>query len=1435
MEPAPPQPDATVRILHGDVVIFGTINYAGRQPGDILVQLFAEDKARGIFDGAPLETLRLASPGSFVFAPVPGEDRRYAVRAFLDADGGNAPDADEAAATSPANLIDPVGGPARIQADVTLLDLDTDTDALPDWWENHYFTSLDQRAWDDPDEDGIANLAEYRNGTDPDQADEQPDKPASTLSIAILNGALHVDGRAFVPRGILYEPVAPGDAVGNAATAYTHDHLERDLPRLQELGVNVIRTTIRPADTAVLDICQEFGIKVMLGYPIDPVADLADDAVREAIRADFATFVGTFKNHPALLMWCIGDGVNGELSTAAAKATWYRLLNELAWFAQDLEGTAWHPVTTANAGLADLAIYAPLTRGVDLWGLNSAGRDTFATTPRRSAPSDLFADYAALNLGCPMWVSRYGIDAWQATPGYVNEARQARVAEQLAQTMAAESAQPGLYQDARDAMVSVGSQQDVIDGAVGLADLAWQDLNTNGRWDEQEDVWYEPFESRSGIFDADLETPIVGTALPSAVGSQTDIAFHDVNGNGIRDPEEDIWQDAPVAGARERIFDEGIDVILVEGTRGIAIHATDGTLGVTGALFYHDADENGVYTDGELLWQDTDRDQPGIYNAAGDVLVYVGDEQDVLDGDVGLTEGLYFADANEDGVWDAQEDVWSKRPGRTIGGVYDAFSDQWAAAGAADTHDPGDNESRADPDLEYFGVMRYALQDATQLRPRLAYHALRQLWNGETSAPVVLDLEIETPEDTPITFALPVLHLEGFSLQLDNAPAGQHGGITGWDQRDGFESVTYTPEPDFTGADRIPYTATNRSGRAVIQGTIIVRVTSLDEAPRELATDPDTAIIPIAENQILSLVISAHEADGQDVIFTYVLPEGQALEDITFSDAAYDAAEDLWSATLTWTPDYDESSLAQDREIAITFTATDTTGHSADLARTIRVVNVNRQPTSSETSITPGTPFASEAITVSWTYSDPDGDAEVADDVQIRWYRAARGRNVDTLLPTFSDLATIPAGSLTPGDQIYCRVWPSDGDLPVAAADDATPDGTAAESAHITILNSVASVAILPASAYTQDDLSFSVTWASTTAGQPSYDIQWLKNSVAAGTGQTIASAGTARGQQWVATITAWVEAGRERHEAPAVNSTTITIQDTPPPAPSAAEFSVDPPTMEDDIELINIVQATDADGDAITHEIQWSRQDDFAETIAGNPLTSDQTASDEVWWARVRSAAPAGAGGTARSDWLVVGSVQIAYRFELHLYPGWNLVSLPIVPIDDPDTAEVDESTATGLFGDRKTGPAWYWQNDGVNPPNYVTVDPQEQEGFTGTLQALRGFWVYHTPAVNDPTPTVVIVPGRPLDSEATPNPCILILQADWNLCGPCVDFTETPPTVPGLGDTVWSWRAEARRYAPLDYINPEPNQRVRFLRGQGYWLYIRPDAAPANIDVGP
>ena len=98
-------------------------------------------------DGQPIDTDVAIRGTTFTDTNLPdGEEFTYQVRAFDFA--GN---------------LSPLGG----EIAVTTAPLDTDGDGLPDIWESRYFGEEDALPNADPDGDGLTNLQEFRQGTNP--------------------------------------------------------------------------------------------------------------------------------------------------------------------------------------------------------------------------------------------------------------------------------------------------------------------------------------------------------------------------------------------------------------------------------------------------------------------------------------------------------------------------------------------------------------------------------------------------------------------------------------------------------------------------------------------------------------------------------------------------------------------------------------------------------------------------------------------------------------------------------------------------------------------------------------------------------------------------------------------------------------------------------------------------------------------------------------------------------------------------------------------------------------------------------------------------------------------------------------------------------------------------------------------------------------------
>jgi hypothetical protein len=95
---------------------------------------------------------------------------------------------------------------------ITVNAADEDSDGLPDAWETQYFGNLAHGAQDDPDGDGLTNLQEYNNGTDPTVFDDVPND-------LILDMKLDDD---------MADGVLDSSSYGNDGTAYGNPALTTD-------------------------------------------------------------------------------------------------------------------------------------------------------------------------------------------------------------------------------------------------------------------------------------------------------------------------------------------------------------------------------------------------------------------------------------------------------------------------------------------------------------------------------------------------------------------------------------------------------------------------------------------------------------------------------------------------------------------------------------------------------------------------------------------------------------------------------------------------------------------------------------------------------------------------------------------------------------------------------------------------------------------------------------------------------------------------------------------------------------------------------------------------------------------------------------------------------------------------------------------------------
>jgi hypothetical protein len=312
----------------------------------------------------------------------------------------------------------------------------------------------------DRDGDGVADDVETLLGSDPDNPDSLPAKPGSSPGRAVeAADGLLVDDSPYTIRGVGYQPTPVGETAATPGyRPYRQAQYERDLPLLRAMGCNTLRTTLQ-VDNAdgFLDACWNGGdspLRVIAGFPVDPAMNFHDTAARNAVLRAFRTYVTALKDHPAVLMWAPGSGVNAALRGDDARLRdWFTLLNALGWVAFEVEGTGYHPVSTdlacdawngvayaqdlaaAHLGVAGLRSDDAHLTGIDLWGLSCQRGRSFAspTTPG----SDVFA-LAAERSSKPIWIAAFGVDAWNHGASREDQTAQAEWNVALWQALAAQ-------------------------------------------------------------------------------------------------------------------------------------------------------------------------------------------------------------------------------------------------------------------------------------------------------------------------------------------------------------------------------------------------------------------------------------------------------------------------------------------------------------------------------------------------------------------------------------------------------------------------------------------------------------------------------------------------------------------------------------------------------------------------------------------------------------------------------------------------------------------------------------------------------------------------------------------------------------------------------------------------------------------------------------
>jgi hypothetical protein len=202
------------------------------------------------------------------------------------------------------------------------------------------------------------------------------DSGPSTVEVVGGNGSwdLQVDGRPYTVRGFTWGP-----------SFSSADHY---MPPLVAMGANTIRTWGTGADTRqLLDSAAAHDVRVVMGFWLLPgggpgsggcIDYRTDTAYKSETKADILRWVETYKNHPGVLMWNIGNEAILGLQNCYSGTELEQIRNAYAAFVNEVsvavhQADPNHPTTNTDAWAGAWPYIERNAPDLDLLSINAYG------------------------------------------------------------------------------------------------------------------------------------------------------------------------------------------------------------------------------------------------------------------------------------------------------------------------------------------------------------------------------------------------------------------------------------------------------------------------------------------------------------------------------------------------------------------------------------------------------------------------------------------------------------------------------------------------------------------------------------------------------------------------------------------------------------------------------------------------------------------------------------------------------------------------------------------------------------------------------------------------------------------------------------------------------------------------------------------------------